>query len=142
MPSLFSVGASEAVWTKHGHKEGVYSVDMNTMIVASGGDDFAVRLWNRSNGDLLHDIKNLHDYVVWDVKLWMDGLFTAGYDCVVNYVNLDYQNFNTKLSENSTVNVLAIDKICGPFSWADALSCDQQGKNVFNANNIYTYSHL
>ena len=101
---------------------------MNTIVVVSGGDDSTVKLWNRSNGEILHNLKKLHDYIVWSVKLWQDCLFTAGYDCVVNYVNLDYKNCNSIPVENPNVDILAIEKICGPFSWADALSCDHQGK--------------
>ena len=100
---------------------------MNTMIVASGGEDSTVKLWNRVQGDLLHNLKHLHDYIVWNVKLWLEGLFTAGYDCVLNYVNLDYKDFSVSSGENCAVKILAIEKICGPFSWADALNCDQQG---------------
>ena len=101
---------------------------MNTVIVASGGEDSTVKLWNRSTGELLHNLKHLHDYIVWNVKLWQSCLFTAGYDCVVNYVNLEYQNCNSIPVENPSIDILAIEKICGPFSWADALSCDHQGK--------------
>ena len=116
-------------WTKQAHPEGVYSVDMNTLIVASGGEDSTVRLWNRHNGDLIHELSTLHDYIVWNVKLWSDCLFTAGYDCVVNYVTLDYKSCIFPPGETLTVDIPSIDKICGPFSWADALNCDQQGND-------------
>ena len=119
-----------AMWTQPAHEEGVYSVDMNTLIVASGGDDSTVKLWNRFQGTLLRNLKNLHDYIVWNVKLWLDGLFTAGYDCVVNYVNLEYKTScsYTSVPQNSLVQIISVNKICGPLRWADAIGCDQQGR--------------
>ena len=118
-------------WTKQAHPEGVYSVDMNTMIVASGGEDSNVRLWNRRNGDMIHELSTLHDYIVWNVKLWLDCLFTAGYDCVVNYVTLDYKSSCiSPPSDTLTVDIPSIDRICGPFSWADSLNCDHQGHYI------------
>ena len=102
---------------------------MNTKIVASGGDDSTVKLWSRYNGNLLHNLQNLHGYIVWNVKLWMDQLFTAGYDCVVNYVTLKYGSIAASdAPEDSTkVDIVSVKRICGLLSWADALSCDYQG---------------
>ena len=103
---------------------------MNTTIIVSGGDDSTVKLWNRCNGDLLHNLQKLHDYIVWNVKLWLDDLFTAGYDCVVNYVNLKYESSShVTPAQNPVVDIISVNRICGPLCWADALSCDQQGKN-------------
>lgn len=129
MLSLDAEQPTKALWTQHGHQDGVYSVDMNTKIVASGGDDSTVKLWSRYNGNLLHNLQNLHGYIVWNVKLWMDQLFTAGYDCVVNYVTLKYgSTAASDAPEDSTkVDIVSVKRICGLLSWADALSCDYQG---------------
>ena len=126
-----------AIWTKHAHEEGVYSVDMNKHIVASGGDDSTVKIWSRCNGDLLHNLEDLHEYIVWSVKLWSDGLFTAGYDCIANFVMLKYNDSETKGGDvekpSSIVEVVSVHSIQGPLSWADALGCDQQGKAMTRA---------
>ena len=130
--------ATAAIWTRQGHEEGVYSVDMNTQIIASGGDDATIKLWKRCNGDLVWNLQNLHDYIVWNVKLWLDGLFTAGYDCVVNYVNLEYKTScsYSSVPQNSLVQIISVNKICGPLRWADAIGCDQQGRVNYG---LYNY---
>jgi WD40 repeat protein len=75
------------LWTVFAHDGGVYSVDLNSRFVASGGDEGAVRVWDRVDGALLATLCH-HEYIVWNVSLWLDNLFTCSYDCTVAYLDL------------------------------------------------------
>ena len=73
-------------WSVFAHDEGVYSVDLSALHVASGGEEGAVRVWARADGALLSTLCH-HDYIVWHVGLWLDRLVTCSYDCTVAYLS-------------------------------------------------------
>lgn len=73
----------------------------------------------RSHGDLLKQLDH-HEYIVWTVKLWLNTLFTASYDCSVAHIT-----FN--LTEND-IEVIQLNKIQGPSKWADAMGSDCTGQ--------------
>ena len=56
----------------------------------SGGDDSTVKIWNRRDGELLRTLEH-HDYVVWNVRLWVDTLMTFSYDCTVATMTIKFQ---------------------------------------------------
>ncbi len=70
------------------------------------------------NGDLLIEL-NHHEYIVWTVKLWLNTLFTASYDCSVVHITF-------KVTENN-FEVVELNKIQGPAKWADAMGADATG---------------
>jgi len=112
---------NERIWRCHAHDDGVYGVDMNSEIVASAGDDGLVKIFKRSHGDLLAQLDH-HEYIVWTVKIWLNTLFTASYDCTVAHIafNLTENNFE----------VTALNRIQGPNKWADAMGSDSTGQFI------------
>lgn len=106
------------VWSRNGprrrwlsanaHPDGVYGVAMSSGLVVSGGDDGSVQLRRRRSGDLMQTLLH-HDYIVWNVGIYDDVLFTASYDCSISY--FDISDFNEPVM---------IKTIRGPISWADA----------------------
>ena len=109
-------------WSVFAHDEGVYSVDLNSSLVVSGGDEGTVRVWGRPDGTLLATLCH-HDYIVWNVALWLDGLFTCSYDCSVAYLR---RNSDAEAA-GSDLFVLA-KKLSGPLWWADAFCADRKGR--------------
>lgn len=107
-------------WVVKAHDEGTYCVDMNRDLVATGGQDHRVRLWGRKSGSLMACLDQIHDYIVWSVRLWLDGLFTAGCDCRLNFMRLEV------LPEVRCVTASLELAIRGPLRWADGLACDRR----------------
>ena len=66
----------------------------------------------RSHGDLLVQLDH-HEYVVWTVKIWLNTIFTASYDCSVAHITF-------KVTEND-FEVIELNKIQGPDKWADGM---------------------
>ena len=66
----------------------------------------------RSDGDLLVQLDH-HEYVVWTVKIWLNTIFTASYDCSVAHITF-------KVTEND-FEVIELNKIQGPDKWADGM---------------------
>lgn len=106
----------QKVWSVLAHDEGVYAVDMDKRIVVSGGDEEIVKIWNRSNGDLVQTLE-YHTYMVWNVKIWLNTLFTCSYDCSIAFFDIS----DLKAIKHSQT-------IQGPFSWSDALCISNRGQ--------------
>ncbi len=70
------------------HPGGIYSVDLGgaapQRLVASGGDDAAVRVWSARSGRLLAAVAPAHDYIVWAVRLFLRTLVAFSYDCTAS----------------------------------------------------------
>lgn len=79
----------------------------------------------RSNGDLLSTLEH-HEYIVWTVKLWLDNLFTASYDCTVANITFKLSGKNFEVSQ--------FGQIKGPEKWADALAADFTGRFLATHN--------
>lgn len=75
----------------------------------------------RSHGDLLKQLDH-HEYIVWTVKLWLNTLFTASYDCSVAHITFS-------MTEND-IEVIQLNKIQGPSKWADAMGSDSTGQFI------------
>ena len=53
----------QRIWiNQSAHEEGVYAVDMNSEICVSGGEDGAVKIWNKLSGDLIKSLDH-HTYI-------------------------------------------------------------------------------
>lgn len=104
-----------------GHKEGVYSLQFGRYILVSGGEDGTVRIWSRASGTELAALEH-HTYIVWCVRLNMNQLVTASYDCTVAFLTI--QETETAFSSEVT------QKIQGPWEWADALHVTDAGDNI------------
>ena len=114
-----------------GHKEGVYSVALGKTFIVSGGEDSVVRVWSRKNGDEIAVLDH-HTYIVWSVKLWLDCLVTASYDCTVCYL---------KIVEGSEWSCKIEQTVQGPWEWADALFLEENGeKLVVQDENVFELS--
>ena len=61
-----------------------------------------------------------HEYIVWTVKIWLNTIFTASYDCTVAHITF-------KLTENN-FEVTNLNRIQGPNKWADAMGSDSTGQ--------------
>ncbi len=112
---------AKRVWSAYAHEDGVYSVDMNQTLVASGGDDAKVRLWTRAGGECLHVLGH-HEYMVWNVKLFLHALFSCSYDCSVAYVDV----------VDPRAPVVG-KKVTGPWCWSDGISTDSRGRYLCTA---------
>ena len=65
-----------------------------------------------------------HEYIVWTVKIWLNTLFTASYDCSVAYITF-------KMTENKNdFEVTELNRIHGPTQWADAMGSDSTGQFI------------
>ena len=84
----------------------------------------------RCNGTLLSQLKH-HEYVVWTVKIWLNRIFTASYDCSIAYINFKMSNQNFEVVE--------IRQIHGPESWADAMGIDSSGQFMATHDGITTH---
>eukprot|EP00092_Neocalanus_flemingeri_P041930 GFUD01045666.1.p1 GENE.GFUD01045666.1~~GFUD01045666.1.p1 ORF type:complete len:420 (-),score=61.86 GFUD01045666.1:156-1415(-) len=114
-----------------GHKEGVYSIALGKTFIFSAGQDSVVRVWSRKNGDEIAVLTH-HTYIVWSVKLWLDRLVTASYDCTVCYL---------KVGEGSEWSCEIEHSVQGPWEWADALFLEENGeKLVVQDENIFELS--
>lgn len=99
------------------HEEGIYTLGMNTEIIASGGDDSKVRIWTRQTGDLLQVLDH-HEYIVWNLRLHHGRLISFGYDCkVCTY---------TRCQEDGSWTLTGV--IQGTDDFADALATDDSGR--------------
>ena len=74
--------------------------------------NLALHTKKRSHGDLLVQLDH-HEYVVWTVKIWLNTIFTASYDCSVAHITF-------KVTEND-FEVIELNKIQGPDKWADGM---------------------
>ena len=89
---------------------------MTTKVIASGGDDNMIRIWQRHTGEELQ-VLNGHDYIVWNLRINRGQLISFGYDCNVCIYDCD-----TEGVWNMTRYVK------GPDDWADALATDDSGR--------------
>ena len=80
------------------------------------------RQFDRCTGDLLCELDH-HDYIVWTVKVWLNTLFTASYDCSVAHIT-----FN--ITEQNDFEVIELNRIRGPTQWADAIGVNSNGKLI------------
>ena len=119
---LWSRSSCSKNWSVLAHNEGVYCVTLGRVeslsLVISGGEDNTVKLWSRDSGECLKTLDH-HTYIVWSVRVSVDHLVTASYDCTVAWV---------KIGEDADCDI--VDTVQGPWSWADALFIDDQGKNI------------
>ena len=68
-----------------------------------------------------------HKYIVWSVRLWLDTLFTASYDCSVAQIKF-------KMTEKNYFRVVEINQIQGPDQGADAMGADDTGQYISTQN--------
>ena len=85
--------------------------------------------FHRSNGDLLAKLDH-HEYIVWTVKIWLDQIFTASYDCSIAYLN-----FNA-FDDTEKFEIVQKRHIHGPEIWADAMACDATGNFMATHDDI------
>lgn len=105
------------MWDQIAHKDGVYSVDLGTKVAVSGGDDAKVKIWNKHNGDLLETLEH-HEFIVWNVKLWVDQLVTCSYDCSMAFFQWNEPWSQFRLTKH----------VKGHLAWADGIATDSRGK--------------
>jgi len=103
----------EKLWSVLAHEDGIYAVDLGEDILASGGDDAAVRLWSRSKGQLLHEMKDAHELIIWRVGLLANSLFACSYDCTISFWTL-----------RGKVEPALERRVKGPLQWSDAMATD------------------
>ena len=75
----------------------------------------------RLTGSLLKSLDH-HTYIVWSVRLWLDTLFTASYDCTVAHIKFQMTETNLEIVE--------LNQIQGPEQWADAMGADDTGTDI------------
>ena len=127
---LWDRRAAGRLWGVTAHKEGIYCVALGRGLVASGGQDNAVRVWDRDSGAALATLSH-HTYIVWAVRLTGTILTSASYDCSVCWVDL--QPSAEKELEPGGCDVLTgqlVGQVQGPWDWAEALWLAQDGELV------------
>ena len=123
--------ASDKMWGVMAHSEGVYSVVLGGAVLVSGGEDNCVRVWNRADGTPLASLEH-HTYIVWCVRLNLDQLVTASYDCTVAFLTIQGDH------NSDSVTCELVDTVQGPWEWADALYLEDNGdKIVVQDENIF-----
>ena len=120
------------LWSVVAHSEGVYSLALGPAVLVTGGEDHAVKLWERGSGQLVLSLQH-HTYIVWSVRLTLNSLTTASYDCSVAFLSLQQQE--------GEVSCQLVETVQGPWEWADALFLEENGeKIVIQDENIFLLS--
>ena len=111
------------LWAVLAHTEGVYTVGLGGALLVTGGEDHTVRLWARKTGDLLLSLQH-HTFIVWAVRISLDQLVTASYDCTVCFLSVE------QAEVTGQVTCQLQQTVQGPWEWADALYLEEDGDKV------------